>query len=224
MLAWLCNGRVRLTAGILGGLILLVLGSFRLFERFYPPILSAFLRHKVLFFTLPAFMLLFGAMTLLGFETIFAKDGNGSVPSGLAWSADGRQLAYFWGDGNIKALWVTNTEDKSTRIVAWERGDDSLDVAREDLLCGALVDGGVEAYDTPKSRKAVAVPGPGVDLPEAVPGSSGGGDAGGVQVLHHGAGGLLEVTNDVHAVIDVLEVCLAEPPLPCLQYLHGPRG
>ncbi len=60
-----------INAAFVGGLILLVLGTFRLFERFYTPILGAFLRHKLLFFTLPAAILLFGTMTLLGFDTLF---------------------------------------------------------------------------------------------------------------------------------------------------------
>jgi copper/silver efflux system protein len=60
-----------INAAFVGGLIFLVLGTFRLFERFYVPILGVFLRHKLLFFTLPVFMVLFGVMTLLGFETVF---------------------------------------------------------------------------------------------------------------------------------------------------------
>ena len=89
---------------------------------------------------------------------------------------------------------------------------------------GPFVDCRVESHDAPEGREAVGVPGPGVDLPETVPGAPGGGDAGGVEVLHDCAGGVLEVADDVHAVVDVLEVCLAEPPLSRLQYLHGPRG
>ncbi len=59
-----------INAAFVGGLIASVLGTFRLFERFYSPILGAFLRHKILFFTMPTFMLLFGLMTLLGFESL----------------------------------------------------------------------------------------------------------------------------------------------------------
>jgi dipeptidyl-peptidase-4 len=62
-----------------------------------------------------------------GFDTIFAKGGNGRVPTELTWSTDGNQLAYFWGDGEVKGLWVMNARDQSTRIVAWERKEDTLD-------------------------------------------------------------------------------------------------
>jgi dipeptidyl-peptidase-4 len=61
------------------------------------------------------------------FATIFADGGNGKVPSEMAWSQDGEQLAYFWDDDDVKALWVMNTEDLSTRIAQWERGESSLD-------------------------------------------------------------------------------------------------
>ncbi len=54
-----------------GGFIALVLGGFRLFEQAYAPILGLFLRHKLLFLALPLSLVLFGAMTLLGFDTVF---------------------------------------------------------------------------------------------------------------------------------------------------------
>jgi copper/silver efflux system protein len=54
-----------------GGLILLVLGSFRLFERSYAPILKMFLRHKIAFFSVPVAIVAFGVLALLGFEKVF---------------------------------------------------------------------------------------------------------------------------------------------------------
>ena len=83
--------------------------------------------------TLPAALFLlaasgtFAGERQFGFDTIFAKGGNGRVPTELTWSADGNQLAYFWGDGEVNGLWVMNAEDHSTRIVTWERDEDTLD-------------------------------------------------------------------------------------------------
>jgi dipeptidyl-peptidase-4 len=62
-----------------------------------------------------------------GFDSIFAKGGNGKVPSSLDWSPDGDRLAYLWGDGDVNALWVMEMSDLSTRIVSWEKDDDPLD-------------------------------------------------------------------------------------------------
>jgi len=56
-----------------GGLILLVMGTFRLFESAYPKLLWAILRHKALFLLLPAAVVLFGATAWLGFDTVFGQ-------------------------------------------------------------------------------------------------------------------------------------------------------
>jgi len=50
-----------------GGIIVFVLGGFRLFERFYPRLLKIFLRHKMAFFTVPTMIVVFGVLALLGF-------------------------------------------------------------------------------------------------------------------------------------------------------------
>ena len=71
------------------GLIVLVLGSFRLFEELYPPILKAFLAHKVLFFILPLSMVLIGALALIGFETMFVVlPKSCSILSTRTWWSD----------------------------------------------------------------------------------------------------------------------------------------
>jgi dipeptidyl-peptidase-4 len=62
-----------------------------------------------------------------GFDTVFAKAGNGQVPDELHWSPSGDQLAYFWDEGDAKQLWVINVESLSTKIVREESGEKSLD-------------------------------------------------------------------------------------------------
>ncbi|MFW5924540.1 MAG: efflux RND transporter permease subunit [Myxococcota bacterium] len=52
-------------------LLVLVLGSFALFQWFYPAVLSWSLRHKTLSMALPALLILFGATAWLGFDRIF---------------------------------------------------------------------------------------------------------------------------------------------------------
>ncbi|MGH1347623.1 MAG: efflux RND transporter permease subunit [Nannocystales bacterium] len=73
---WLPLGRGEgLAANVLfvGGLILLVMGTFRLFESVYPRLLSAILRHKAVFLLIPASMVLFGTTAWLGFDTLFGQ-------------------------------------------------------------------------------------------------------------------------------------------------------
>ena len=54
-----------------GAIILVVLGSFRLFEKLYPVMLKVFLRHKALFLTIPVTLVAFGLLVILGFENMF---------------------------------------------------------------------------------------------------------------------------------------------------------
>lgn len=54
-----------------GGLIALVMGSFRLFESSYPLLLTTVLKHKLLFLALPASVFVFGITALLGFDAVF---------------------------------------------------------------------------------------------------------------------------------------------------------
>ncbi len=56
-----------------GGLIALVMGTFRLFESAYPRLLWTLLRHKTVFLLLPASVVLFGTTAWLGFDTVFGE-------------------------------------------------------------------------------------------------------------------------------------------------------
>lgn len=55
-----------LVAGVIGGLLLLVLG----FLRIYTPLLRAALNHKFLFLCIPTGLMVFGAMAWLGFDKV----------------------------------------------------------------------------------------------------------------------------------------------------------
>jgi len=68
--------------GLIGGLMALVL----LFERLYPRILGWCLDHKVAFLSLPAMLLLLGAVIWLGFERVFAFV-PGALRGNSLWSA-----------------------------------------------------------------------------------------------------------------------------------------
>jgi len=52
-------------------LVVVLLGSYRIFQRFYDRILGWCLAHKVLFLCLPLFLLLFGVLTWQGYQNIF---------------------------------------------------------------------------------------------------------------------------------------------------------
>lgn len=54
-----------------GVLLFLVMGTFRLFESFYPSLLGTVLRHKLAFLSAPLVLVLFGATALLGFDKVF---------------------------------------------------------------------------------------------------------------------------------------------------------
>ena len=54
-----------------GALVSVVLGAYRLFEKLYPIILNFFLRHKILFLSIPSALILFGLTVVLGFNTLF---------------------------------------------------------------------------------------------------------------------------------------------------------
>lgn len=72
-----------------GTLIGAVLGSFRLFEKLYAPILKALLRHKALFLTVPIAMALFSLMVILGFDTMF-----GFLPQSVRTTATVSKVAH----------------------------------------------------------------------------------------------------------------------------------
>lgn len=67
-----------------GGVVALVLGTFRLFERVYPAILRWCLRHKLLFLSLPATIVLFGMTAWLGFDSVFSWLPHSARQSGAA--------------------------------------------------------------------------------------------------------------------------------------------
>ncbi|MFV1958538.1 MAG: efflux RND transporter permease subunit, partial [Planctomycetota bacterium] len=62
-----------------GGVILGLLFSFRLFMRFYEPLLRTFLAHKIAFFSAPVVLLVLALMAWQGFGRVFSF-----VPRGLA--------------------------------------------------------------------------------------------------------------------------------------------
>ncbi|MBW6500340.1 MAG: efflux RND transporter permease subunit [Bacteroidales bacterium] len=55
----------------------IILGTFSLLEYFYKPILNWCLDHKVAFLMIPSFLILFGATTWIGFNTIFGFVARG---------------------------------------------------------------------------------------------------------------------------------------------------
>ncbi len=57
--------------GFVGGLIALVLGSFRLFEWLYPWILRSVLANKLAFMVFPLALVVFGSAAWLGFDRVF---------------------------------------------------------------------------------------------------------------------------------------------------------
>ncbi|CAN5504208.1 efflux RND transporter permease subunit [soil metagenome] len=74
-------------------IIFLVLGSFSLFIRFYPRILSWCLAHKAAFLSIPAFIILLGLVAWMGFANIFGFMARGfeqvgwNVRTTSGWSA-----------------------------------------------------------------------------------------------------------------------------------------
>ncbi|MEM7674856.1 MAG: efflux RND transporter permease subunit [Myxococcota bacterium] len=54
-----------------GGLIILIMGAFRLFETTYPRLLFYILRRKAFFLAFPAGIFVFGIIAWLGFDTVF---------------------------------------------------------------------------------------------------------------------------------------------------------
>jgi Cu(I)/Ag(I) efflux system membrane protein CusA/SilA len=54
------------------GLVVVLLGFFRLFQFFYPAILRWCLQHKLMFLSIPTVLVLLGASVWLGFDTVFA--------------------------------------------------------------------------------------------------------------------------------------------------------
>ncbi|MEX0987767.1 MAG: efflux RND transporter permease subunit, partial [Bacteroidales bacterium] len=74
-------------------LLVIILGAFKLLEHFYKPILRWCLNHKVAFLSIPAFLILLGAITWMGFNTIFGFVAKGFDAVGVdlrptkVWSA-----------------------------------------------------------------------------------------------------------------------------------------
>lgn len=71
---WLPLGHAKgLLANVVfvGLLLLLVMGTFRLFESVYPTVLRGLLRHKLAFLSVPVLLVVFGATALLGFDKVF---------------------------------------------------------------------------------------------------------------------------------------------------------
>ncbi len=60
-----------------------LLGFFKVFQHFYPSILRWCLRHKLLFLSIPSFLLILGGTIWLGFDTIFAGIPNLAQKMGL---------------------------------------------------------------------------------------------------------------------------------------------
>jgi Cu(I)/Ag(I) efflux system membrane protein CusA/SilA len=58
-------------------LVSFILGAFTLLEYYYKPILNWSLSNKTLFLTIPSFLILFGAVIWLGFNTIFGFAAKG---------------------------------------------------------------------------------------------------------------------------------------------------
>ncbi|RLB53959.1 MAG: AcrB/AcrD/AcrF family protein, partial [Deltaproteobacteria bacterium] len=54
-----------------GGLLVLLMGTFRAFEAAYPTLLRAILRHKLAFLSIPLLLFVFGVTALAGFDRLF---------------------------------------------------------------------------------------------------------------------------------------------------------
>ena len=65
---------------------------------------------------------------ILTFDLIFGDDAGGRVPGELAWSPDGKSLAYVWDDGNGEALWRLDVAGGQRRALVREGGDGGLEL------------------------------------------------------------------------------------------------
>ncbi|MBN2525131.1 MAG: efflux RND transporter permease subunit [Deltaproteobacteria bacterium] len=72
-----------------GALVSLFLGAYRLFEKLYPVTLNFFLRHKILFLSIPSLLIVFGLAVVLGFNTLF-----GFLPKSIKASAAVSKIAH----------------------------------------------------------------------------------------------------------------------------------
>ncbi len=81
------QGRVANTLFV-AGLLVAVMGTFRVFEWLYPLLLGGILRHKVLFMVLPTALVLFGTTAWLGFDTV-----SRALPSVVRTSSVGSSLS-----------------------------------------------------------------------------------------------------------------------------------
>ena len=88
--AWMPLGPGRALANVVvvAAVVVAVLGTFLLFERAYPALLSWCLRHKLAFLTLPALIVLFGVTAWLGVDGVF-----GWLPSSVRQSGPVAKLA-----------------------------------------------------------------------------------------------------------------------------------
>ena len=77
-----------------GLLVAVLLGAFRLFQMVYPRLLHWCLRHKLLFLSLPTFLVLAGAAIWLGFGTVFA--GLPQVAETVGADANTVKSTSFW--------------------------------------------------------------------------------------------------------------------------------
>ncbi|MHC4550968.1 MAG: efflux RND transporter permease subunit [Planctomycetota bacterium] len=75
-----------------GGIILGLLVIFRVFMRWYEPLLRYFLAHKLVFFSMPVAVMLFGVTVWQGFDKVF-----GFVPRALAVVGVPEQRVRTWG-------------------------------------------------------------------------------------------------------------------------------
>ncbi len=65
-------------------MVILILGFFIILEYFYKPILRWCLNHKITFLLIPSFLILFGAITWMGFNNIFGFVAKGF--DGVGWN------------------------------------------------------------------------------------------------------------------------------------------
>ena len=89
---WLPLGPERglfVNAVFVGVLLALLMGSFRLFELYYPKLLGAFLRHKLAFLSVPAIVVIFGLTAWRGFDAMF-----GWLPSSIRGSGPVAAIAH----------------------------------------------------------------------------------------------------------------------------------
>lgn len=70
-----------------------------------------------------------GSPPALDFDMLFGDNAGGQRPTALDWSPDGSRLAFFFEDGDGKALWIWDAQSASTELLGREEagGLDKLD-------------------------------------------------------------------------------------------------